>query len=108
MSHNQNYYAPVILQSQHNEADLRQNLYLIFKECIANVLKHSDATEVVIKLESKNGVIQLEISDNGTPKQKFSEAGLGLTNIKMRTDQIKGNLIVRTDDGFSIKVITNK
>ena len=87
---------------------LRQNLYLIFKECITNILKHSDATLVVIKLQNDKGINLLEITDNGTPRVKFSEAGLGLTNIKMRANQINANLIVRTEKGFSIKVITDK
>ncbi|MGJ8632711.1 MAG: sensor histidine kinase [Luteolibacter sp.] len=41
------------------------DLYLFYKECLVNVIRHSGATRVVTRLEAMPQSIVLEVSDNG-------------------------------------------
>ncbi len=47
------------------DADIRQNLYLIFKEAVNNLAKYSGATEAVIMVNKHAGHIHLQVKDNG-------------------------------------------
>ena len=90
--------------SKSMQGAVRQNLYLIFKEAIANVLKHSNATKVdVLIKKSKNNFI-MHIADNGSSQKKLSNAGQGLTNMTLRATQLLGNLQYKNDEGFAITV----
>jgi len=79
--------------------NLRQNLFLIFKEAINNVVRHSGADEVIIKLTYNSGHFTMKIKDNG---QGFDlqnpSAGNGLKNMKMRAQRI----------GAQFKITANK
>lgn len=83
---------------------LRQNLYLIGKEAITNVAKHSDAAMVTIMIRQKNGNYDMKIQDNGhfQVEEKQSIAGLGLSNIKWRAKQLGAKLSFQNRDGFGI------
>lgn len=83
---------------------VRQNLYLIFKEAIANVLKHSNATKVNVQIKKQKNNFIMDIADNGSSQKKLSKAGQGLTNMTLRATQILGNLNYRNDNGFKITV----
>ena len=84
---------------------VKQNIYLIFKEAINNIIKHSNASKVKIKIEELNGKLQLEIKDNGTlSKNEGSLPGQGLQNIKMRAESLKGTLNIDTAKGYALLV----
>ncbi len=81
-------------------ATIRRNLYLIFKEVIHNIQKHSNATEVTISFNLQNGRVQLSISDNGNG---FDEneivKGNGLDSIKRRAKEIQATLEIKSISG---------
>jgi ligand-binding sensor domain-containing protein/two-component sensor histidine kinase len=87
----------------------RQNIYLIFKEAITNIVKHSDATQVNIVFSEQKNYLRLLIHDNGTlpPLSSTSSDGLGLSNMKMRTQQLNGQLIVEYQNGFKVELLLN-
>jgi len=82
----------------------RRNLYLIFKEAITNILKHSNAKNVVISISTRKGSCKFSIQDNGNKAVKTS-TGQGLANMKMRSEEINAQLQINTVNGFSIDVI---
>ena len=82
----------------------RQNYYLIFKESIANVIKHSNATHVDISFLKRGKEITLIIADNGTGKHDLSSDGQGLSNIKMRAERLNGSLEIHQKDGFRVEL----
>lgn len=64
----------------------RRNLYLVYKEAINNIVKHSAATKAYCKITNQSGITQFEIYDNGKgfdPDQAFE--GNGLKNYKLRS-----------------------
>lgn len=80
----------------------RRNLYLIYKEAINNIIKHSDAKQVKIKLNIKKGNCEFSIKDNGHIKVKKQVSGFGLVNMKMRAQSINADLKFDLEDGFGI------
>lgn len=84
--------------------NIRQQLYLIFKEAITNGIKHSKANHINAQLKKNNSMLQLSISDNGIGSNNINKSGLGLKNIKMRTEKIGGQLNISHKNGFQVDV----
>ncbi|MEP6676387.1 MAG: histidine kinase [Ferruginibacter sp.] len=85
------------------DPEKRQAIYLIFKETITNIIKHSDAGQVIIQFsEDKDGLL-LRVSDNGSKKPTSYSDGLGLSNMKMRAEKIGGTLSTKYKEGFVVE-----
>ncbi|WP_233559708.1 histidine kinase [Taibaiella sp. KBW10] len=82
----------------------RQAIYLIFKEALTNIVKHSDATRVVIKLIKRKDILYLSIQDNGKKETGIPTDGMGLDNMRLRADKIGGVLTAIYDEGFRIEL----
>ncbi|MEL6987847.1 MAG: histidine kinase [Bacteroidota bacterium] len=83
----------------------RQHIYLIFKEAITNVIKHSNATKVVVALSQSEKEINLSIKDNGTDPVTLNPEetdGLGTSNMLMRGKEIGGTLVMKYESGFLV------
>ncbi|MBL7932125.1 MAG: hypothetical protein JNL60_09485 [Bacteroidia bacterium] len=90
--------------------DYSRNLTMIFKEAFSNILKHSDATLVDVKLEQRNKGIEIVIKDNGKgidPNKKSK--GNGIKNMKTRTSRMNGyfNLNLALTQGTQINIELN-
>ncbi len=86
--------------------NLRQNLYLIFTEVVNNIAKHSDADKVEIALKNQGNAFLLHIKDNGSIQEgkNTKKTGQGLSNLKMRSKSINGNLTIVRDNGYEVKL----
>jgi signal transduction histidine kinase len=87
-------------------ANIRQNLYLIYKEAITNIAKHSDANRVRIKLQKwgQNG-LEMQIADNGNAVEKaYKTTGSGTSNMQMRAEKIGGTLEIIRTNGFCVRL----
>jgi ligand-binding sensor domain-containing protein/two-component sensor histidine kinase len=84
--------------------EIRENLYLIFKEAINNVAKHSDASEVQVRLDTEKGSYVMEIQDNGHVNGSGRRSGQGLNNMNMRAKRIRANLDIIQNGGFTVRV----
>jgi PAS domain S-box-containing protein len=80
---------------------LKTIIYRILQEALNNVVKHSRAKCVDLRLLKKNGMIQLMISDNGigfNPEQvaslKRCERGFGLASMRERSELAGGRFFV--------------
>jgi len=81
--------------------DIRQNVYLIFKEAINNAMKYSKGDKIDVTLNLKGKNVLLSVKDNGQV-DNIKSSGLGIDNMKMRAKRIKGSLEIKTDDGFEV------
>jgi two-component system, NarL family, sensor histidine kinase UhpB len=89
-------------------------LYRIAQEALANVIRHSHATRLALRLETKPEYVVLAISDNGKgfdqnaeiPGNKHS-GGLGLHTIRERIKLANGalNIVSEKDMGTQIHVV---
>lgn len=82
----------------------KRNLFLIFKEAITNILKHSNADKVNVKISNKDEQCILHIKDNGRVETFESGSGMGLANMKLRCENMNGQLTLDFENGFGVKV----
>jgi PAS domain S-box-containing protein len=85
-------------------------LFRIIQEQVTNVLKHSDATQLVIELVVDSGLISLTISDNGKgfdQEKVKAKKGVGLYNIANRTALFNGEMNIVTSPGNGCQLSIN-
>jgi ligand-binding sensor domain-containing protein/signal transduction histidine kinase len=88
--------------------EVRQNIYLIFKEMVNNAVKHSEASHIDIKLAKHNNVSSMYIKDNGVGlANQVRKTGHGLKNLKLRADRIHAQIEFIDESGFGI-LLTGK
>jgi glucose-6-phosphate-specific signal transduction histidine kinase len=82
-------------------------LYRVMQECLTNVAKYANASQVTITLEANSGTQQLilKVQDNGRgmsltkPRQ-----GLGLIGIRERTQALEGHLQLDSSEGQGMTI----
>lgn len=118
-------------RTQKVPANIRQDLYFIYKEAVNNIAKHSNANRVFINMRQQGNFFELRIKDNGSlveqltpvaPSQSVArsgeenqhsipvtalqpskkKSGQGLSNLRMRAERLKGLLEINRDNGYSI------
>ena len=87
-------------------SQFRQQLYLIFKEAINNIVKHSHTTEVTVSYHHNERGFLLRIVNNGyQAKEKASVKSQGLKNMAMRAGRINATAAASSSgDLFEILV----
>ena len=73
------------------------HLFRIAQEAVTNAFRHGGASVIEIRLRRADGVLALEVSDNGRglPKRPRRQGGLGLRFMQYRAEIIGGTLEVR-------------
>lgn len=71
------------------------HLYRIAQEAVTNALKHASPREIRIGLERRDGILQLEIEDDGEGMAEPTkpEEGLGLRTMRHRASTLGGHLV---------------
>jgi signal transduction histidine kinase len=90
-------------------ASVEADLYRIAQEALNNVIKHSAATQVTVRLGADEGRLQLEVTDNGQGfdlKAVGDQGGIGLVGMQERVERLGGSLHIVSElgQGTSIKV----
>ena len=84
------------------------NIFRIVQEQINNIVKHSEATKVSIKLSKEKNEITLLINDNGKGYDAGDKIkGVGLRNIMSRAELCNGKAEIESSpgNGFQLKVV---
>jgi signal transduction histidine kinase len=86
--------------------EIRRNIFLVVKEALNNILKHSKASEVCISLVREGNGISLYIQDNGTgiDFEKLRRFGNGLSNMKRRMEETKILFSIENKNGTLIRL----
>jgi len=89
--------------------DHRQHVFLIFKEAITNIMKHSDASHVFVSFTKNKNNLKLIIKDNGTKinNEYRTLNGNGIKNMKLRAEKIHGNIQFTYNKGFTVELSFN-
>ena len=104
-----NYSIEVENTEQKININTKQNIYLIFKEAINNIAKHSNAKNVEIIIHSAQNNFEMKIMDDGRGlPEGVNEKGNGLRNMKMRAEKIGGKFEMVSDNGLMIKLTIDK
>jgi signal transduction histidine kinase len=87
-------------EEHHMSQEVRQNLYLIFKEAITNIARHNSSTEVWIEILNTDSKFSFIIKNKVTCLKDSAYTGQGLSNIEMRAHRIKSDLQIINDKEF--------
>jgi len=87
-------------------ADLRHNIFLAIREAFHNVLKHSAAASLWLRLALSDGQVRIEIEDNGRgfDRDTVSPGGNGLENMRSRLAECGGRMTLESAPGKGTKV----
>jgi two-component system, NarL family, sensor kinase len=89
------------------EASTEIIIYRIVQELINNIIKHADASNVLVQVMKNDAELSITVEDNG---KGFSKAeallknGAGLRNIQSRVDYLRGNLDIKSAPGKGTSV----
>ena len=80
--------------------------YRIIQESISNVIRHSNATECIVKI-TMNNFLNIEITDNGKGISFTSKKGIGMASMRERTEELNGtfHVISTPEQGVCIQAI---
>jgi signal transduction histidine kinase len=86
----------LVLDSRH-----RHQLFLVFKEALTNVVRHSGATEVRLSIQVEQGELHLNIIDNGRglPSNARTEEMDGMNNMRSRIEKLGGRFKIAGEAG---------
>ena len=86
-------------------ADLRREVFLIFKESVNNVVRHSGCTAARVELEIGHGWLELKMSDNGRGfDAAHTRESNGLASMRSRAKKLRGTLDVESSVGHGTVV----
>ncbi len=107
---------PLQFPEWHLTSEVRHNVFLAFKEALHNAVKHSGASEVLIRLAVKEKSFELTVEDNGRGfavgekaevvfwSQGRAASGNGLENMRRRLAAIGGSCEIQSASGVGTKV----
>ncbi|MBI4547854.1 MAG: hypothetical protein HY707_07740 [Ignavibacteriae bacterium] len=101
------FVVPDALPTYPLSGEIRRNLFLVVKEAIHNIVKHSQTNEVTISVMIEKSRLEFSIDDNG---KGFSiderlGSGNGLHNMKKRIEEIGGTFVIESKPGVGTKVV---
>jgi signal transduction histidine kinase len=72
-------------------------IFRIVQEALTNVVRHSHASRCVVRLalHEQEGLLELEVEDNGRGLAPERSAGVGLTSMRERAEELGGTCDVR-------------
>ncbi len=83
------------------DPDTRRQIFLIYKECIHNIARHSGCTSVAVDLELAEETLVMRITDNGKGFRDISRTeGQGVRNLNLRAERLNGTFQVHSEQGL--------
>jgi signal transduction histidine kinase len=92
---------------------MRRQVFLIFKECVHNIARHSNCTEASAELRIHNEELILRVSDNGM-NGRMPEApevgsrtngGHGIASMQRRAKSLGGSLDLKSEAGTGFALV---
>jgi len=94
---------------------VRRNIFLIFKEALNNILTHSHARNIFIKIVLHHGLFEMMIHDDGigykldrSESGSVSNGGHGLKNMEKRAREIDAKLSIVSEKEKGTTLILSK
>ena len=86
--------------------EFKRNLFLVYKEILHNIVRHSEAKHVYISLFTDGNYLNLVVEDDGIGflYQENKSTGNGMLNLKHRTSAFAGKFLMETRPGEGTKV----
>ena len=90
------------------EPNISISLFRIFQASLTNIMLHSKAKSISIKLKSGDGVLFLSVKDDGigiTQEQISSSKSFGIVGMQERTNQINGTFEIHSQTNLGTEII---
>jgi signal transduction histidine kinase len=98
-------YIPALPREVPVSSQTRHNLTMAAKEAIHNVMKHTEATEVTVRIAFTENRLTVCIQDNGRGFQTAGPAaGNGLSNMKRRLEDLGASCMIESQIGRGTSV----
>jgi PAS domain S-box-containing protein len=81
---------------------VKNGLFRIFQESLTNVCRHANATNVIVSLEQKDGLLILTIEDDGQgfeQEKTGAKQTLGILGMRERCEMMGGNYAIHSAPG---------
>jgi len=87
-------------------AKTRHNLFLAVKEALNNIVRHSSASEVRLRIAVFDETLDLAFEDNGGGFGKVADNGCadGLRNMRRRMEEIGGQCRIKSEPGAGTRI----
>jgi two-component system sensor histidine kinase UhpB len=83
-------------------------IYRIIQECLTNISKHSNATQLTIKVELPSDSLRLLVADNGQGfDPKHTPRGFGLLGMRERVEGLGGSFDLMAAIGNGVQISIN-
>ena len=90
------------------ELDMQQrhNLFMVFKESIHNIVKHSQASQASINISNQQKTLAIQITDNGIgfDPESLSSNGNGLRNFQQRAEANFMEVAIQSKEGIGTTI----
>jgi ligand-binding sensor domain-containing protein/signal transduction histidine kinase len=103
-----NCHVPEAVLEMELAAGLRRQVFLVFKEGVHNIARHSHCRSAKAELTVEDGQFSLSLSDDGAGfalSDVEGGDGHGLTSMRKRADELGGKLQVQSGDGFGTTIL---
>ena len=82
----------------------RTCVYRVVQEALNNIAKHAGATEILVEVASRAGLLSIRVRDNGRGFSPAGHAGkgLGIVGMKERARQLGGYLTLESSSGQGV------
>jgi signal transduction histidine kinase len=99
------FVAPNTQQDIKVGANVRRELYLLFKEAVNNAVRHSGCSDATIEFQAEGDRLVLKVTDNGQGFDVSRQSnGHGLTSIRERTEGLGGHVELQSSEGQGTSV----
>lgn len=80
------------------------HVYRIVQECLTNVVRHSQATQVSVLLEKRGNTVWMTVSDNGVGGQ-VGQQGFGVLGMQERAKNLGGKFLFESVANQGVNVV---
>ena len=87
------------LRGRRFPAVVESAVYFVVCEALVNAVKHSRADDVVVRLQCRGPVLELEVCDDGVGFAADEVTGTGLAGLSDRLEALNGSLVVESRPG---------
>lgn len=98
----------VEIQAVEIPAAIGYQLFRIIQECLTNVMKHAEASQVNVKLTQAGKRIELHVTDNGKGISAQGQSqGFGIRGMQERVESMHGTVEIQSQpgEGTSLQVV---
>jgi signal transduction histidine kinase len=99
--------APEAVLAASIPADVRREVYLVFKESVNNIARHANCRSATARLSISSGELRLEVRDDGDGFDTAHGAtrGNGLASMSRRAHHVQGTLSILSGSGRGTAIL---